>query len=329
MSQLPTKEQILQWTRDNPKLTSKRDIAKAFGIKGAARIDLKRMLKELQAEGHLEKRRKTYNDPDKLPPVSVLQVTGLTPDGEVLARPPEWQGEGAEPVILILPRASDPALGEGDRVLARLQEVKDETHHYEGRLIRRIGANPKKILGIFKKRSEGGRIQPIDKGDTQEWVVPASATGEAKDGELIEAEQTGPKDRMGLPRAKVVERLGDPTAPKAVSLIAIHQHGIPDDFPDAAITEADGMLPARIDGREDLQDVPLITIDPADARDHDDAVFAEADTDPKNQGGHIIWVAIADVAHYVTPGSALDEEARKRGNSSYFPDRVVPMLPDR
>ena len=329
MSQLPTKEQILQWTRDNPKLTSKRDIAKAFGIKGAARIDLKRMLKELQAEGHLEKRRKTYNAPDKLPPVSVLQVTGLTPDGEGLARPPEWQGEGAEPVILILPRASDPALGEGDRVLARLQEVKDETHRYEGRLIRRIGANPKKILGIFKKRSEGGRIQPIDKGDTQEWVVPAGATGEAKDGELIEAEQTGPKDRMGLPRAKVVERLGDPTAPKAVSLIAIHQHGIPDDFPDAAITEADGMLPARIDGREDLQDVPLITIDPADARDHDDAVFAEADTDPKNQGGHIIWVAIADVAHYVTPGSALDEEARKRGNSSYFPDRVVPMLPDR
>ncbi|MEM8773917.1 MAG: ribonuclease R [Pseudomonadota bacterium] len=329
MSNLPSKYQILQWIEDNPTLTSKRDIAKAFKIKGSARIDLKSMLKELQAEGHLEKHRKTYRDPDKLPPVSVLQIIGLTPDGEVLARPPEWHGDGPEPAVLILPRASDPALGEGDRVLARLQEVNGEPHQYQGRLIRRIGANPRKILGIFKKRSEGGRIQPIDKGNTQEWVVPAGATAEAKDGELVEAEQTGPKDRMGLPRARVLERLGDPTAPKAVSIIAIHQHGIPDDFSDEVIKEADAMSPAGLEGREDLLDVPLVTIDPADARDHDDAVWAEPDLDPKNDGGFIIWVAIADVAYYVTSGSALDTEARKRGNSSYFPDRVVPMLPDR
>ena len=134
---------------------------------------------------------------------------------------------------------------------------------------------------------------------------------------------------MGLPRARIVERLGDPSAPKAVSLIAIHQHGIPDAFPDEAIAEADKARPLGLSGREDLRDLPLITIDPADARDHDDACYAEADDDPDNPGGHIVWVAIADVAAYVTPGSALDREARKRGNSSYFPDRVVPMLPDR
>ena len=134
---------------------------------------------------------------------------------------------------------------------------------------------------------------------------------------------------MGLPRARVINRLGDPTALKAVSLIAIHQHGIPDDFPDDVIAEADGMKPAGLKGREDLRDLPLVTIDPADARDHDDAVWAHADDDPKNEGGHVLWVAIADVAQYVTPTSALDGEARKRGNSSYFPDRVVPMLPDR
>jgi ribonuclease R len=134
---------------------------------------------------------------------------------------------------------------------------------------------------------------------------------------------------MGLPRARVIARLGDPSAPKAVSLIAIHQHGIPDDFPDAAIAEADAAKPAGLKGRDDLRDVPLITIDPADARDHDDAVYAEADADPKNEGGHVVWVAIADVAYYVRPGTALDREARKRGNSTYFPDRVVPMLPDR
>ncbi len=329
MSQMPSKDEILQWISDNPTLTSKRDIAKAFGIKGAARIDLKRILKELEEEGHLEKRKKTYRDPDRLPPVSVLQVSGQTSDGELLARPLEWQGEGVEPVVLLLPRASDPALGEGDRILARLQDVKGEDHHYEARLIRRIGANPRKVLGIFRKREEGGRIVPIDKGDGKEWHVPADATGGARDGELVEAEQSGPKGRMGLPRARIVDRLGDPSAPKAVSLIAIHQHGIPDDFPDPVIAEADSMKPAGLKGREDMRELPLVTIDPWDARDHDDAVWAHEDDDPRNEGGHVIWVGIADVAHYVTPGSALDGEARKRGNSSYFPDRVVPMLPDR
>ncbi|SDO04661.1 ribonuclease R [Lutimaribacter pacificus] len=329
MSQLPTKDEILQWISDHPTLTSKRDIAKAFGIKGAARIDLKRILKELEDEGHLNKRKKTYRDPDKLPPVSVLQVTDPSGDGDLFARPLEWQGEGKEPVVLVVPRASDPALGAGDRILARLQEVKAEDHQYEARLIRRIGQNPHKVLGVFRKGAEGGRILPIDKGDGKEWQVPPGATGGAKDGELVEAEQSGPKGRMGLPRARIVTRLGDPSEPRAVSLIAIHQHGIPDDFPDDVIAEADGMKPAGLSGREDMRDMPLVTIDPWDARDHDDACWAHEDDDPRNEGGHVIWVAIADVAHYVTPGTALDREARKRGNSSYFPDRVVPMLPDR
>ncbi|MDC0737621.1 ribonuclease R [Cognatishimia sp. SS12] len=326
---MPSKEEILEWISENPTLTSKRDIAKAFGIKGAARIDLKRILRELEAEGHLEKRKRSYADPDRLPPVSVLEVMGTGVDGDLYARPLEWQGSGAEPVILLMLKASDPALGEGDRLLARLTQVGGEEHQYEGRLIRRIGTNPTRILGVFRKTAEGGRILPIDKGEAKEWMVPAGAVNDAKDGELIEAEQIGPKGRMGLPRAKVVTRLGDPSAPKAVSLIAIHQHGIPDSFPDAAIADADSAKPAPLGKRTDLRDMPLVTIDPADARDHDDACWAHADDDPKNEGGHIVWVAIADVAHYVRPGSALDREARKRGNSSYFPDRVVPMLPDR
>ncbi|GGE52907.1 ribonuclease R [Actibacterium pelagium] len=329
MSQIPSKDQILEWISENPTQTSKRDIAKAFGIKGADRIDLKRILKELEAEGHLQKRRKTYRDPDKLPPVSVLQVLEPTPDGDLFAKPLEWQGEGAEPRVLVIPRASDPALGSGDRILGRLTEVKADDHDYEARLIRKVGSNPIRILGVFSKRSEGGRIKPIDKGVDKEWSVAADATGGAKDGELVEAEQAGPKNRLGLARARVVARLGDPTEPRAVSLIAIHQHGIPDQFPNDVIEEADRAKPAGLSGRTDLRDLPLITIDPADARDHDDACYAQTDDDPKNEGGFIVWVAIADVAHYVTPGSALDREARKRGNSSYFPDRVVPMLPDR
>ncbi|MBQ0717311.1 MAG: ribonuclease R [Sulfitobacter litoralis] len=329
MSKIPSKPEILEWIAENPTLTAKRDIAKAFGIKGAARIDLKRVLKELEAEGHLEKRKRSYQDPDRLPPVSVLQITGPDKDGDLFAKPMEWQGEGVEPIVLVIPRASDPALGAGDRILARLTLVQGEDFHYEARLIRRIGANPQRVLGIFRKTTEGGRIVPIDKGSDKEWWVPGDATHGAKDGELVEAEQSGPKARMGSPRARIVERLGDPSAPKAVSLIAIHQHGIPDDFPDDVMAQADAAKPEGLKGREDLRDLPLITIDPSDARDHDDACYAHADEDPKNEGGHVVWVAIADVAAYVTPGSALDREARKRGNSTYFPDRVVPMLPDR
>ncbi|WP_299501299.1 ribonuclease R [uncultured Roseobacter sp.] len=329
MTRIPTKSEILDWISENPSLTAKRDIAKAFGIKGAARIDLKRVLKELEADGHLEKRNRSYQDPDRLPPVSVLQVTGADKDGDLYAKPMEWQGEGVEPVVLVVPRASDPALGAGDRILARLTLIKGEDHHYEARLIRRIGTNPRRVLGVFRKTAEGGRILPIDKGSDKEWHVASDATHGAKDGELVEAEQAGPKGRMGLPRARIVERLGDPSAAKAVSLIAIHQHGIPDAFPDEVIAEADRAKPVTLKGREDLRDLPLITIDPSDARDHDDACYAHADEDPENPDGHIVWVAIADVAAYVTPGSALDREARKRGNSTYFPDRVVPMLPDR
>ncbi len=329
MSQIPSKREILNWIADNPSKTSKRDIAQAFGIKGAARIDLKRLLKELAEEGHLEKRRKTYRDPEKLPPVTILIIMAPDDAGDIFAKPMEWSGDGPEPRVLYEPRKTDPALGQGDRVLARMQEVKGEDYQYIARLIRRIGTNPVRILGVFRKGAEGGRIKPIDKGSDKEWSVAPDLTHGAKDGELVEAEQAGPKGRMGLPRARIVERLGDPTAPKAVSLIAIHEHGIPDQFPDGVIEEADRAKPAGLKNREDLREMPLVTIDPADARDHDDACYAHADDDPKNKGGHVIWVAIADVAHYVRPGSALDREARKRGNSTYFPDRVVPMLPDR
>ncbi|MCT8331215.1 ribonuclease R [Albidovulum sediminis] len=329
MKTLPTKAEILAWIAEHPGTAAKRDIAKAFGIKGAARIDLKRLLKELEEDGAIERRRRSFRDPTKLPPVAMLTILAPDRDGDIFARPVEWQGEGPVPRVLFRPRKGDAAVGEGDRVLARITEVADEDHGYEAALIRKLGTNPHRILGIFRKGAEGGRIVPIDKGADLEWMVAPGATLDARDGELVEAEQSGPKARMGLPRARIVERLGDPAAPRAVSLIAIHQHGIPDDFPDDAIAEADGATPAALGDREDLRHLPFVTIDPADARDHDDACFAHPDEDAKNEGGHIVWVAIADVAHYVTPQSALDREARRRGNSTYFPDRVVPMLPER
>ena len=326
MNPIPTKDQIRQWITDNPSLSAKRDIAKAFGIKGDARIDLKRLLRELEDEGGIEKKARAYREPGVLPPVAVLQVLGPDGNGDLFAKPLE-EGVDDTPRILILPQKGDPALGAGMRILARLTRVAAEDHDYEARLIRALGANPLKVLGIFRAHTEGGRILPIDKGSDKEWRVARDFTNGAKDGELVEGELVG-KRPLGLPQARITARLGDPSGPRAVSLIAIHQHGIPDQFPDAVIAEADKGVVAPLGAREDLRAVALVTIDPVDARDRDDAIFAEADTDPLNQGGFVLWVAIADVAHYVRPGSALDREARKRGNSSYFPDRVVPMLPD-
>ena len=326
MNTIPTKDQIRQWITDNPTQSAKRDIAHAFGIKGDARIDLKRLLRELEAEGGVEKKERRYREPGALPPVAVLQVLGPDPSGDLFARPLE-EGVDDSFRILITPQKGDPALGAGDRILARLTKVGGQDHQYEARLIRALGANPLKVLGIFREGAEGGRILPIDKGSEKEWRVSRDFTGGAKDGELVEGELVG-KRQMGLPQARITARLGDPSGARAVSLIAIHQHGIPDQFPDAVIAEAEACLAAPLGKREDLRGIDLVTIDPVDARDRDDAIYAEADSDPHNPGGFVLWVAIADVAHYVRPGSQLDREARKRGNSSYFPDRVVPMLPD-
>ncbi len=328
MKKIPSKAEILTWIQDNPTKTSKRDIGRAFGIKGAARIDLKRILKELTAEGHLTKKRRSFGGKGELPPVSVLRVLSADKDGDLWAAPMEWNSDEPMPKILFVAKKGDPALKEGDQILCRLSNAPDPEITYEARLIRRIGTGVEKIIGLFRLSSEGGRIVPVDKKSSLEWQVAKSDSLNAKDGELVEAERIGPKTRIGLPVARITDILGDPMAPKSVSLIAIHQHGIPDHFPDAVIVEANAAQPVLLKNRKDLRDLPLFTIDPSDARDHDDAICALPDNDPENEGGYIVWVAIADVAHYVTSGSALDGEARNRGNSSYFPDRVVPMLPD-
>ena len=241
--------------------------------------------------------------------------------------PQQWEGEGDPPKAVVTRNKGKDALGAGDRVLARLTKTKEEIP-YRAEIIRKIGSGPQKILGIFRVGSDGGRLVPVDKREDREWLIPGGETGGAKDGELVEAEKLGGRRDLGLQKARIVERLGDPMAPKSVSLIAIHEHGIPDAFPDAAIAEAASAEDPGLAGREDLRHLPLVTIDPADARDHDDAIAALPDPDPANRGGWVLWVAIADVAHFVRSGASLDREARRRGNSTYFPDRVVPMLPD-
>lgn len=326
MTRIPSKSEISAWLSEQTGTPTLREIGRAFGIKGGGeKIDLKRLLSEMEAEG-LYTRRKRRAEGGDLPPVTVLRVTGPDKDGDLLATPAEWRGKGAAPRIQIVARPDQPAMGAGDRVLAKLVAAGSEGYHAHP--IRKLDSGPRTVLGIYRLGSEGGRISPIDKGADMEWRVASADAKGAKDGELVEAEQTS-ATHLGLPRARITARLGDPGAPRAVSLIAIHQHGIPDRFPDAVLAEAEAAGEVQLGTRTDLRHLDLITIDPSDARDHDDAVYAEADTDLANPGGFVVWVAIADVAAYVTPGSEMDRDARTRGNSSYFPDRVVPMLPDR
>ena len=328
MNKTPLKEDILKWVQEHPEKASKRDISKAFNITGNARVELKKILRELRTDGLISGSRSSFKSSSELPPVSVLRLSELDENGDLWAEPAEWSMDTVRPRILFLPKKNDAALAVGDRILCRITPIENHDHKLEARLIRRIGSAPDLVIGIYRLGSEGGRLVPIDKKNSWEYKIASQDAKNAKDGELVEAEQVGPRKRLGLASARIIEVLGDPMAPRSISLIAIHQHEIPDHFPDDVLFEAEQARAVELGERTDLRNLPLFTIDPSDARDHDDAICAKSDDDPNNIGGHIVWVAIADVAYYVQPGSSIDIEARKRGNSSYFPDRVVPMLPD-
>nr|WP_274425081.1 ribonuclease R [Chelativorans sp. YIM 93263] len=330
---LPSRDDILRFVSENPDRTGKRDIAKAFDLKGGDRVWLKDILRDLQDEGLLKKKRRRLMRPGTLPHVVVLDIFSRDAGGGLLARPAEQEEEedGPVPMVAIRPQKSGrtrPA-GVGDRVLARVFATEDDTGPaYNGRIMKVFDKRRRAVLGVFRELPNGDlRIEPVRRGQP-ELQVDEEFRGGAKHGDLVEAEAVSSK-RYGLPKAKVLEVVGSVTTEKAVSLIAIHAHEIPHIFPSSVVEEAEAAKPATMKGREDWRKLPLITIDPADAKDHDDAVFAEPDTDEKNQGGVIVTVAIADVAHYVRPDSPLDREALRRGNSVYFPDRVVPMLPER
>jgi len=331
---LPSEAAILEFIATSPSVVGKREIARAFNLKGNAKIGLKSLFKELEEKGALSRKGRKVAATATLAPVSVLEVTGIDDDGHALAEPAEWNvdANGPPPTILIRhePRSGQPAPGIGDRVLARIEaNSRGKRHAYLARVMRLLSREALRVVGIYREGpGNAGRITPSGKKDRYDYHVPHGDNGGAGDGELVSAEVTKPAAR-GLPQARVRARLGEAKDPRNTSLIAIHTHGIPDQFPDSVLEEVAKLRPFASQGREDLRDIPLITIDPVDARDHDDAVWAARDEDPKNPGGHKVIVAIADVSVYVHSQSGLDREARKRGNSTYFPDRVVPMLPER
>ncbi|TPQ32948.1 ribonuclease R [Bradyrhizobium guangdongense] len=332
----PDRAAIVAFIKAHPGKVGTREIAREFGLKNADRIELKRMLRELADDGVVKKKRRTISEPDSLPPTLVADITGRDADGELIASPAEWdEVESGEPpkILIVLPRRPKPgtAAGVGDRVLLRVEPTDEsEGPAYRGHIIKVFDKTKSRILGVFRALPEGGgRLVPVDKkaADRELNIAPTDTHG-AEDGDLVSVDIIRSR-AFGLASGRVKEKLGSVKSEKAISLIAIYAHDIPLQFRPAAEREAEAAEPASSRGREDWRDVPLVTIDPPDAKDHDDAVHAQPDPDPNNKGGFLVDVAIADVSFYVRPGTALDRDALDRGNSVYFPDRVVPMLPER
>ncbi|WP_298333561.1 VacB/RNase II family 3'-5' exoribonuclease [uncultured Erythrobacter sp.] len=322
---MPSKKQILEFIQSSENPAGKREIARAFGLKGQEKITLKRILKDMAEEGLIDGKKTAYHRMGGVPKVTVLRVVDIE-DGDPIAIPDNWSPEAFnDPPRLIMKEMKArggkraPALKRGDRVLSRTEETDAGWVAFP---MKKLPPRTEGLMGVVEMDGAGKPwLAPVDKRvRNSAKIVDLS---EAEEGQLVIAERAGRSDRAGV---KVVEVVGDPLAPKSFSLIAIAKHGIPHVFQDDVHEEAARAANLRLseEKREDLRHVPIVAIDPADARDHDDAIWAEAD----GKGGYNALIAIADVSFFVRPGSALDKEARKRGNSVYFPDRVVPMLPE-
>ncbi len=333
----PSADDIAAFIAESGKPLTKREIARAFDITGQDRTRLRQVLREMGDGGGIAKTPgKSYHMAGDLPERTLIVITGLDENGELLAAPLDWSAAMAPPVIYV--NAQKKAMGSlhtGAHVLARLK--KTGPREYEARPI--TGAEgltgeaaQVRVVGVYKEVRDGAYVYPTNKKLKEDFFIPPALSGDAEEGDVVVVSPLppgSPYPRHKNP-ARVVERVGAKDDPRLISLIAIHSHGIPTEFPAAVISESEALHePDLSEGREDLRQVPFVTIDGADARDFDDAVHAERDDDPQNEGGWKIAVAIADVSYYVRPGSALDREAFKRGNSTYFADRVVPMLPER
>ncbi|HEY0052764.1 MAG TPA: RNB domain-containing ribonuclease, partial [Caulobacteraceae bacterium] len=322
---LPSRDELLAYLREAGE-AGKADIAGHFGLKGADRRALRQMLQALEAEGKLGKRgRRGFAEAGVFPPVGVCDVADRDVDGDLWVR--LVKGAADLPLVRLAPDKAEVAAGApglGDRLLCRFEPGEDGTT--EARLIKRLGQSADRVLGVVRKGRRDVRVEPVHRKSKDVFLIPEAEAGDLKDGDLVLVEaRPDDRQRYGPKLARVLETVGREDQPRAASLIAVHTHGLPIGHTEAAETEAKSAREPSLKGREDLRQVPLITIDPADARDHDDAVYAEAD--PDHPGGWIVWVAIADVAAYVRQGTALDKDARDKGNSTYFPDRVEPMLP--
>src|SRR3954464_22815 len=314
---LPSRKQILDFIASSDQPAGKREIARAFGLSGQDKIELKALLKDMADEGLIDHSRgRAFHQMGGGPKATVLRVSQVDDSGNVFAVPEQWHAETPPPRLRVLERGRKSALGIGDRVLCRTEE---RGQGFIAHPMKKLERSAELVLGVVKREGDRFWLSPVDKKERREFSIVELKDAEA--GDLVLCEVSGRPPRVS---ARVDAVLGDPFAPRSFSLIAIHKHGLRHEFEQEAIDEAHRVSKQALGEREDLTHLPIVAIDPEDARDHDDAIWAEAD----GEGGWNAIVAIADVSFYVRPGSELDREARARGNSVYFPDRVVPMLPE-
>lgn len=328
---LPDKDSVLKLLEQFGVAMTKRDLISAFHLKGEeSRIEFKKLLKEMEQDGLIIKDfGKSYKVADALPPVCVVEISDIDIDGDLLASPAEWQEDlqGPPPRIEIIPdKKGHPALAVGDRALVRVRKAGHNI--YEAQILKKVDAATARVVGFIKQVKGGYLLAPIDRRAKHDFDIASTDLNGAEPNQIVVAEIQPSRSALRK-KVRVIEVIGEADDPKAISLMALYEAGLRPYFPEDVIAETANMVIPPLGHRTDLRDFPLVTIDGADARDFDDAVFAEPDTDQNNEGGYHLIVAIADVAHYVTHGSKLDKEAYLRGNSTYFPDRVLPMLPEK
>ncbi len=297
------------------------ELAEAFGLDRRERKALAVRLKAMVRDGQvIPNRREGYCLVDRI--ALVTGVVNAHRDGFGFVLPDQ---DGADDVYLSSRYMQE--LMHGDRVAVRIRG-HDRRGRPEGSLVEVLERNTSSVVGKYLRERGVGFVVPENPRITHRVAVPADAVGTAKSGQVVLAEITAQPTRDTQPIGRIVKVLGKPNAPGIEIEIAIHAHGLPTDWPKTVEQEVRRLgeeVPSKTKGgREDLRHLPLVTIDGADARDFDDAVFCE--TIPS---GWRLCVAISDVAHYVEHGSALDEEARNRGTSVYFTRRVLPMLPEQ
>jgi ribonuclease R len=317
---LPDAQTLQSFIEASTMPLGKRELVQAFGLNGQEKVALKAMLKQLEGDGLIEKGPdRAYHVRGGLPKAGIVRVSAIEADGALFGVVESVNLAGVT-LRILEPKRLRERLVVGDRMMARIEQVSPT--YAKAHMLKKLERKTEPVLGVLTRSGDSFRVIPADKRMRVELAVDATALGDAQPGDLVLAEPSGRGDRS-TPRARITESYGKALAPRAFSRIAIHAHGLPDQFSADAIADAAKAARQSLGEREDLRGVDLVTIDPEDARDHDDAIYAA----PEGDGWRII-VAIADVSFYVRPGSALDAEARERGNSVYFPDRVVPMLPD-
>jgi ribonuclease R len=299
-----------------------RELVSGLGLKGAERRAGKALLEELARDGTLVRLK---GDRYSLPR-QVNLVTGRVSahrDGYGFVVPPAGQGRD-----VFIPARFMRGVMDGDRVAARI-ERHGRGGSPEGRVVQVLDRAHATLVGRFEAGRRVGFVVPIDPKLGTDLLIPPGAEGGARPGQIVVTRIDIYPEKNRNPEGTIVEVLGDPGDPEVEVLTIVHQHGLPYRFP-AEVLAAAEQIPemvaaADLDGREDLRRLPIVTIDGETARDFDDAVSVQAEA-----GGRLrLWVAIADVGHYVAEGSPLDAEALERGTSVYFPDRCIPMLPER